>query len=253
MISEIIDFCLNNLNGTFCHTPEYICKAPQTPPLVFSIMALYLAFIGHNTFKVSYLLANVFLLYRILSFLEEYLLDQINTYFSHSHLLRIALRVPSHPLSIAFASGLFLFYSQQLKFRQTLCLFGRVAHSVVSTITAFIIHLPPEKFMFLNFFIVKIVVHAFADLYFIYPEYFGIILFSFIGTYYFLQTIHSFKGISAPVFMFFPSSKAMMVSALRMLILSYITFAICMSFAVFSQIMIREKIKNKVFKPISNY
>ncbi|KAL6121172.1 hypothetical protein NUSPORA_01949 [Nucleospora cyclopteri] len=113
MIFELLDFCLNCLNGTFLDCCSTFEKSTDGERIAFQAVSIYLIINGTATYKYSYILLQSLLIYSLVDKINKLLVSLIRFHVASSQLKAFLLGICS-PLFIALLLSSFLYLLYQL-------------------------------------------------------------------------------------------------------------------------------------------
>lgn len=187
MIYSVIEYCLNCLNGAFHTTPNHMRHDDRFWLTVFPIASLYIAFWGINTFRISFIIVQILMLYGLISQTDREISRIVSCKFKNHSALLLVLRVFTYPLFYSLASSMFLHRIYQISYKRSISISGRISHSICNIIIRSKIS-NIYAILILKFFITRIINRIILKVYFRKVRVFNMIMFSLIGSYYFLKT-----------------------------------------------------------------
>lgn len=188
MIYSVLEFCLNSVNGPFYGTPEHIVGCGWHWAFVLPYLSLYVAFVGVKTPLISFMTAQTLLLFRLISMADLAATEAVGARTVHNSPLNLVLRVLLSPVLVSVGVTYLLHVFYQIRFRRSIAIAGRVSHAICSLLTRVVISGRIEV-LIMNFLFNKILSQICMRVYIRHKGTFCTVIFSFIGTYYFLKTI----------------------------------------------------------------
>ncbi|ORE00259.1 hypothetical protein A0H76_1793 [Hepatospora eriocheir] len=246
MIIEILDFCVNVLNGSFYETKTLLSIQVPFFKKVSSVLCLYLAFFGIYTHRLSFIYLENLIFFNIFFSLNEKITDQINSYINNKPVQWI-FNMIFHPVLFVFLLATIKYQTYNYIMYPVVALAGRFFFALTSNFYKKIIT-TDEKRHILTFLTSQFISFLFKRLNSKYEREIVCFWFSFGGIFYCLEFIKNMDFVKN----YFNFKVCYDVSIKgNDFLLTYATFVCFLGFSytfqmVFYKIYVKKKINKQI-------